>query len=476
MVISCQEVWQSCLKIIKDNVSPVSFKTWFEPIVPVKLDKNVLTIQVPSPFFYEYLEEQYIDILRKTLRKELGPDAKLEYNVVMENNGFANSKPYTVKFPTQNKTELKNRPVNVPVNNQEYQIKNPFVIPGIKKLHVDPQLNPDNTFANFVEGECNRLARSAGLAVAHAPGKTAFNPLLIYGSSGLGKTHLAQAIGIEAKEKFPEKTVLYVNAVKFQTQFVEAIRNNNKNDFLHFYQMIDILIIDDVHEFAGKEKTQDTFFHIFNHLHQSGKQLILTSDKPPVELQGLEQRLLSRFKWGLSADLQAPDFETRIAILKRKIYNDGIVIPDEVIEYIASNISHNIRELEGALISLLAQSTLNRKEITLELASEMIDKLVKNTKKEISIDYIQKIVCEYFGLPSDILQTKTRKREIVQARQIAMYFSKSLTKSSLSTIGSIIGDKDHATVLHACKTVNNLMDTDKRFKSQIDDIERRLKI
>jgi len=395
---------------------------------------------------------------------------------MMENNNFANSKPYTVKFPTQNKTDLKNKPVSIPVNNQDYQIKNPFVIPGIKKLYVDPQLNPDNTFANFIEGECNRLARSAGLAVSHAPGKTAFNPLLLYGNSGLGKTHLAQAIGIEAKEKFPEKTVLYVNAAKFQTQFVEAIRNNNKNDFLHFYQMIDILIIDDVHEFAGKEKTQDTFFHIFNHLHQSGKQLIFTSDKPPVELQGLEQRLLSRFKWGLSADLQAPDFETRIAILKKKIYNDGIIVPEEVIEYIASNITNNIRELEGALISLLAQSTLNRKEITIELTSEMIDKLVKNTRKEISIDYIQKIVCEYFGLPSDVLQTKTRKREIVQARQIAMFFSKSLTKSSLSTIGSIIGGKDHATVLHACKTVNNLMDTDKRFKSQIDDIERRLKI
>ncbi len=476
MVRDFQEVWHSCLKVIKDNVSPVSFKTWFEPIVPVKLDKTILTIQVPSPFFYEYLEEQYIDILRKTLRKELGNDAKLEYSVVMENNGFANSKPYTVKFPTQNKTELKNKPVTIPVNNQDYQIRNPFVIPGIKKLHVDPQLNPDNTFANFVEGECNRLARSAGLAVSHAPGKTAFNPLLLYGNSGLGKTHLAQAIGIEAKEKFPEKTVLYVNAAKFQTQFVEAIRNNNKNDFLHFYQMIDILIIDDVHEFAGKEKTQDTFFHIFNHLHQSGKQLILTSDKAPVELQGLEQRLLSRFKWGLSADLQAPDFETRVAILKKKIYNDGIIVPDEVIEYIASNITNNIRELEGALISLLAQSTLNRKEITLELTSEMVDKLVKSTRKEISIDYIQKIVCEYFGLPSDVLQTKTRKREIVQARQIAMYFSKSLTKSSLSTIGSIIGGKDHATVLHACKTVNNLMDTDKRFKSQIDDIERRLKL
>ncbi|NVO11961.1 MAG: chromosomal replication initiator protein DnaA [Bacteroidales bacterium] len=476
MIRDFQQVWHSCLKIIKDNVSPVSFKTWFEPIIPVKLEKSILTIQVPSPFFYEYLEEQYIDILRKTLRKELGSDAKLEYSVVMENNSFANSKPYTVKFPTQNKTDLKNKPVSIPANNQDYQIKNPFVIPGIKKLYVDPQLNPDNTFANFVEGECNRLARSAGLAVSHAPGKTAFNPLLLYGNSGLGKTHLAQAIGIEAKEKFPEKTVLYVNAAKFQTQFVEAIRNNNKNDFLHFYQMIDILIIDDVHEFAGKEKTQDTFFHIFNHLHQSGKQLIFTSDKPPVELQGLEQRLLSRFKWGLSADLQAPDFETRVAILKKKIYNDGIIVPEEVIEYIASNITNNIRELEGALISLLAQSTLNRKEITLELTSEMIDKLVKNTRKEISIDYIQKIVCEYFGLPSDVLQTKTRKREIVQARQIAMFFSKSLTKSSLSTIGSIIGGKDHATVLHACKTVNNLMDTDKRFKSQIDDIERRLKI
>lgn len=476
MIRDYQEVWDSCLKIIKDNVSSVSYKTWFEPIVPVKLDKSILTIQVPSPFFYEYLEEQYIDILRKTLRKELGTDAKLEYSVVMENNSFANSKPYTIKFPTQNKTELKNKPVTMPVNNQEYQIKNPFVIPGIKKLHVDPQLNPDNTFNNFVEGECNRLARSAGLAVAHSPGKTAFNPLLIYGNSGLGKTHLAQAIGIEAKQKFPEKTVLYVNAVKFQTQFVEAIRNNNKNDFLHFYQMIDLLIIDDVHEFAGKEKTQDIFFHIFNHLHQSGKQLILTSDKPPVELQGLEQRLLSRFKWGLSADLQAPDFETRVAILSKKIYNDGIVIPEEVIDYIASNIVNNIRELEGALISLLAQSTLNKKEITLELASEMIDKLVKSTKKEISIDYIQKIVCEYFGLPADVLQTKTRKREIVQARQIAMFFSKSLTKSSLSTIGSIIGGKDHATVLHACKTVNNLMDTDKRFKSQIEDIERRLKL
>jgi chromosomal replication initiator protein len=471
-----ERVWNNCLNIIKDNVPSISFRTWFEPIIPLKLDNDVLTIQVPSPFFYEYLEEQYIDILRKVIRKELGPDAKLEYNVVMQNNSYSNNKPYTVKFPARNNREIKNRPVTVPLDTTEQTIKNPFVIPGLKKLDIDPRLNPENSFENFIEGECNRLARSAGYAVAKNPGGTAFNPLLIYGDSGLGKTHLAQAVGIEVKELFPEKTVLYVNANKFQTQFVDAIRNNNKNDFLHFYQMIDVLIIDDVHEFAGKEKTQDTFFHIFNHLHQSGKQLILTSDKPPVELQGMESRLLSRFKWGLSADLQAPDFETRMAILKKKTYNDGIELPEEVLEYISTHISDNIRELEGALISLLAQSTLNKKEITLDLTKEMIDKLIKSTKREISIDYIQKVVCNYYNIGLEQLQSKTRKREIVQARQVAMFFSKTLTKSSLATIGSQIGGKDHATVLHACKTVNNLIETDKRFRLQVDEIEKKLKM
>jgi chromosomal replication initiator protein len=394
----------------------------------------------------------------------------------MQNNSYSNSKPYTVKFPAKNNKEIRNTPVSLPLDNNENTIKNPFVIPGLKKLDIDPRLNPENSFDNFIEGECNRLARSAGYAVSKNPGGTAFNPLLIYGDSGLGKTHLAQAIGIEVKALFSEKTVLYVNANKFQTQFVDAIRNNNKNDFLHFYQMIDVLIIDDVHEFAGKEKTQDTFFHIFNHLHQSGKQLILTSDKPPVELQGMESRLLSRFKWGLSADLQAPDFETRMAILKKKTYNDGIDLPEDVLEYIATHISDNIRELEGALISLLAQSTLNKKEITLDLTKEMIDKLIKSTKREISIDYIQKVVCNYYNIGLELLQSKTRKREIVQARQVAMFFSKSLTKSSLATIGSQIGGKDHATVLHACKTVNNLIETDKRFRLQVDEIEKKLKM
>jgi len=470
------DVWNNCLKVIRDNVPSISFKTWFEPIVPMKLENNILTIQVPSPFFYEYLEEQYIDILSKTLRKEIGDNVKLEYNVVMDNNTLPNAKPYTVKLPAKNKSDLKNQPVSVPLDSEDRSIKNPFILPGIKKLNIDPQLNPDHSFNNFVEGECNRLARSAGYAVACNPGGTAFNPLFLYSANGLGKTHLCQAIGIEVKERFPEKTVLYVHAHKFITQFMESIRNNNRNDFVHFYQMIDVLIIDDVHELAGKEKSQDIFFHIFNHLHQSNKQLVITADKPPVELQGMEQRLLSRFKWGLAADLQAPDFETRIAILKKKTYNDGIEMPEEILEYLASHITTNMRELEGALVSILAQSTLNKKEITLDLAKQIIDKLVKSTRREISIDYIQKVVCDYFNMQVENLKSKTRKREIVQARQIAMYFAKSLTKSSLATIGSVIGGKDHATVLHACKTVNNLIDTDKRFRLYIDEIEKKLKL
>ncbi|MCG8580939.1 MAG: chromosomal replication initiator protein DnaA [Bacteroidales bacterium] len=474
MEVDYKRIWGNCLNVIKDNIPQISYQTWFEPIVPVKIDKDVLTIQVPSLFFYEYLEEQYIDLLSKTLRKELGSNAKLEYNVVMDNAHVANQRPYTLNFPTSNKTDLRNRPVSV--NNQEKpDIRNPFVIPGIKRLSVDPQLNGDYNFENFVEGECNRLARSASLAVAKNPGKTAFNPLFLYGNSGLGKTHLAQSIGIDVKRNMPEKTVLYVNANKFQTQFTDSVRNNSQNDFLNFYQMIDVLIIDDVQEFAGKTKTQNTFFHIFNHLHQSGKQLILTCDKAPVELQGMEDRLLSRFKWGLSADLQIPDFETRVSILNKKIYKDGLSVPEEVIYYIASNVVNNVRELEGALISLLAQATLNKKEITFETAKQIIDKLVKKTTKELSIDSISQTVCDYFGLELDILQSKTRKREIVQARQIAMFFSKGLTNSSLSTIGAKIGKKDHATVLHACKAINNLIETDKDFKGQIKEIEAQLK-
>ena len=471
-----EKVWGNCLSVIKDNVSLQSFKTWFEPIRPIKLSKSVLTIQVPSQFFYEWLEEHYINLLKKTVKKQLGNEGRLEYSIVMENN-LSNNKPYTVKVPTTNRQATKNSPVSMPIDlNQDKSIRNPFIIPGLKKVNVDSQLNPNYSFNNFIEGDCNRLARSAGFAVAKSPGGTAFNPLLIYGGVGLGKTHLAHSIGIEIKNNHPSKTVLYVSSEKFTHQFIDAVKNNSHNDFVHFYQMIDVLIIDDVQFFAGKEKTQDVFFHIFNHLHQTGKQIVLTSDKAPVEMQGLEQRLLSRFKWGLSADLQTPGLETRIAILERKMYNEGLELPKEVVEYLAYSITTNIRELEGALISLLAQSSLNKKAITLDLAKQMIDKFVKNTAKEVSIDYIQKVVCDYFDLPMELLKSKTRKREVVQARQIAMYFSKKMTKSSLANIGMHCGGKDHATVLHACKTVNNLMDTDKRFKGYIEDLKKKISI
>lgn len=470
-----EKIWKNCLSIIKDNVSPRSFQTWFEPITPVKLKAKVLTIQVPSQFFYEWLEEHYVELLKKTIQRELGHDGKLEYSVIIDNQN-SNQKPYAIKIPTTDKKSLRNASVNMPLNLNQNTIRNPFVIPGLKKVNVDSQLNPNYSFENFVEGDCNRLARSAGYAVANKPGGTSFNPLLIYGNSGLGKTHLANAIGIETKKNHPNKTVLYVTSDKFTQQFIDSIKNGTSNDFIHFYQMIDVLIIEDVQFFAGKDKTQDVFFHIFNHLHQNGNQLVLTSDKSPVELQGMEQRLLSRFKWGLSADLQAPDLETRIAVLNRKMYQDGIDLPKEVVEYLAYSITSNFRELEGALISIIAQSSLNKKAINLELAKQMIDKFVKNTAREVSIDYIQKVVCDYFNLPLELMKSKTRKREVVQARQIAMYFSKSLTKYSLASIGAHCGGKDHATVLHACRTVNNLIETDKRFRVYISEIEKKINL
>ena len=470
---TAKTVWEGCLSYIKDNINEQSYKTWFLPIQPLKLQDNVLSIQVPSKFFYEWLEEHYIRLLKSAISRELGAQAKLVYSIIMENN-YGNNTPSTIKLPSNQRGKIENPKLNLPAEIGGSGIRNPFIIPGLRKVTVESQLNPNYSFDNYVEGDCNRLARSAGFAVAGKPGGTSFNPLLIYGGVGLGKSHLAHAIGIEVKDRYPEKTVLYVTADKFQAQFIDSVRNNTKNDFVHFYQMIDVLIIDDVHSFAGKEKTQDVFFEVFNHLHQNGKQIVLTSDRAPVDLQGVEQRLLSRFKWGLSADLQFPDLETRIAIIHKKLYNDGVDMPEEVIEYLAYSINTNIRDIEGAIISLLAQSSLNRKKITLELARQMINKFVKNTTREISIDYIQKVVCDYFDMQVDVLKSKTRKREIVQARQLAMYFAKQLTKSSLASIGAQCGNKDHATVLHAVRTVNNLTETDKRFRLYVDDLRKKL--
>ena len=391
-------------------------------------------------------------------------------------NTYGNKQPFTEKIPSSNRGGLKSQDVDVPLNNKSPELKNPFVIPGIRNVKIESQLNPNYSFENFLEGDSNRLARNAGFAVANKPGGTSFNPLLIFGGVGLGKTHLAHAIGVDIKDKYPEKTVLYISAEKFTQQYIDSVKKNNRNDFIHFYQLIDVLIIDDVQFLSGKSGTQDVFFHIFNHLHQNGKQVILTSDKAPVDMQDIEQRLLSRFKWGLSAELQNPDFETRVSILKNKLYRDGVEMPDYIIDYVAKNIKTNVRELEGAIISLIAQSSFNKKEITLGLAKDIVEKFVKNTKREVSIDYIQKVVSDYFQMDVDTLQSKTRKRHIVQARQLAMFFAKKFTKASLASIGSQIGKRDHATVLHACKTVDNLSSTDKQFRKYVEDLSKKLSL
>jgi len=386
---TAQSVWNNCLEFIKDNIQPQAYKTWFEPITAVKLADNALSIQVPSKFFYEWLEEHYVKILKVSLTKELGEKAKLVYIIKMENT-YGNKQPFTEKIPSSNRSAVRAQEVDIPLNNKNPELRNPFVIPGIRNVKIESQLNPNYSFENFLEGDSNRLARSAGLAVAAKPGGTSFNPLLIFGGVGLGKTHLAHAIGVDIKDRYPEKTVLYISAEKFTQQYIDSVKKNNRNDFIHFYQIIDVLIIDDVQFLSGKSGTQDVFFHIFNHLHQNGKQVILTSDKAPVDMQDIEQRLLSRFKWGLSAELQNPDFETRVSILKNKLYRDGVEMPDDIIEFVAKNIKSNVRELEGAIISLIAQSSFNKKEITLDLARQIVEKFVKNTKREVSIDYIQK--------------------------------------------------------------------------------------
>jgi len=473
MTLSAQSVWDNCLSFIKDNIQEQAYKTWFEPIVPIKLENEVLSIQVPSKFFYEWLEEHYVKLLKSSLMRELGKEARLVYIIKMENT-YGNRTPFTESIPSNNRPHVLSQQVDAPLNSYNGELRNPFVIPGIKNLQIESQLNPNYNFDNFLEGDSNRLARSAALAVAAKPGGTSFNPLLVFGGVGLGKTHLVHAIGVEIKEKHPDKTVLYIAAEKFTQQYIDSVKKNTRNDFIHFYQLLDILIIDDVQFLSGKAGTQDVFFHIFNHLHQNGKQVILTSDKAPVDMQDIEQRLLSRFKWGLSAELQVPDLETRISILKNKLYRDGVSMEDEIVEYVAKHIKTNVRELEGAIISLIAQSSFNRAEVTLDLAKGIVEKFVKNTKREVSIDYIQKVVSEYFQMDVATLQSKTRRRHIVQARQLAMYFAKKYTKASLASIGNQIGKRDHATVLHACKTVDNLSFTDKQFRKYVEDLSQKL--
>ncbi|HFA49407.1 MAG TPA: chromosomal replication initiator protein DnaA [Bacteroidetes bacterium] len=477
MVKDCVTVWDNCLQIIRRNVNGQSFRTWFEPIRPVRLDNQALTIQVPNKFFYEWLEEHYVALLKMTIRKELGQRGRLEYQILTGNQTrkrelVAEAAPYT----NGNGIAKGKRNGLAPGGLDTSNIKNPFVIPGIKKLKVDPQLNTTYTFDSFIEGDCNRLARSAGQAVAKKPGGTAFNPLVIFGDVGLGKTHLAHAVGNEVLRIHDNKRVLYVSSEKFTGQIIESIKNNAVNDFVNFYQMIDVLIVDDIQFLANKQKTQEIFFHIFNQLHQNGKQLILTSDRPPKDLDGMEERLISRFKWGLSADLQIPEFETRVAILEAKMNREGVDLPHDVVEFICYNIQNNIRELEGVLVSLIAQSSLNRREIDVELAKDVTRNFVTQINKEITLEFIKSLVADHFKVPVEKLGGKTRKRQFVIARQLSMYLAKHLTDKSLKAIGQMFGGRDHSTVIYSIKTVQDLMETDLIFKDTVSVLEKKIKL
>ena len=461
-------VWNNCLNFIRENIDPKQFATWFRPIKPVSIEDATLLVEVPSEFFREYIEDAYLNILKAALKKELGVGAKLRY----------------VTTPVQRAQSLTypaahgNAPVNKTISVETYSKSGnpgPFVFPGMQRIQVNPQLNPVYCFENLVVGECNRMGFTAGESISAAPGKTPFNPLFLFGGPGLGKTHLAQAIGIAIKKKYPELVVLYVPASRFKTQFMDAVNVKNKfTDFIAFYQKMDVLIMDDIQDLNGPG-TQNAFFSIFNHLHQSGKQLIFTSDRAPADLEHFEARLLSRLKWGLSVELQKPDYATRLEMLRARADREGIQLKEDVLEFLAQRIKSNFRELEGALISLLANATLAHKEITVQLAESITEKIVGEEQNDVTIDKVQRVVCEYFKITRDELLSKTRKRQIVQARQIAMYMSRILiTNCSLSTIGAEIGGKDHATVLHACTTVTDLMSTDKTFKQYVTDIEKLL--
>jgi chromosomal replication initiator protein len=460
--------WISCLGVIRESVNTQSFKTWFEPVVPLNLNGNKLTVQVPSQFFCDWLDEHYYGLINTTLARILGKGARLEYTIRTEEAAVEEEH---AALPAVSADPVRRAAAGSgdPLRNQRPQRaseQGPF----------QSYLNPRYTFENFIKGESNQLARAAASAVANNPGGTSFNPLVLYGGTGLGKTHLVQAIGNSALADGKAQRVMYVSSEKFTVEFVDAIQTDRISDFSGFYRSMDILIVDDVQFFSGKEKTQDNFFHTFNELHQLGKQIVLTSDRPPKELKGLDDRLLSRFQWGLTADIQPPDLETRIAILRKKSEDDGISLAQDVVEIMAANVTTNIRELEGCLISLLAKASLEGREISADLAREVLRIVVGDIKSPVTIESIQRTVCEYFSIPEDLLRAKTRKQEVVNARQMAMYLAKELTNSSLKTIGLHFGGRDHSTVIHAYQSVEDQMKIDPKYMAHLTQIRRRLEL
>ncbi len=459
-VIDVKGGWQECMKLIHGRVNNLSYKTWFEPVVPISLNNDTLILKVPSQFFHDWLEEHYSTVVAESVKLVIGENTRVEYTISDED--FSESEPQFYR-PTQPGQ----------ANPQAPKI-------GANKFNSKPafegNLNPRYTFDNFIKGDSNQFARAAAYAVANNPAGTSFNPLVVYGGVGLGKTHLIQAIGNYARQIGKAERILYASSERFTVDFVDAIQKDRANEFSNFYRSMDILIVDDIQFFAGKEKTQDNFFHTFNALHQTGKQIILSSDRPPKELRGVDDRLVSRFTWGLTVDVQPPDLETRIAILRKKSEDDGIHMPDDVIEYVAANVTSNIRELEGSLISILAKASLNNREISVELAKEVVRSLAVSRKTAVTVEDIQKIVADIFDVTEEQLRAKTRKQEIVIARQTAMYLTKELTQLPLKTIGSHFGGRDHSTVIYACQIVGEQLANDNRFREKYERIKKKIEM
>ena len=459
-------LWDRCLTVIRDVVPEAAYKTWFLPIVPLACEDKKVTIQVPSQFFYEYLEEKYANVLQMSLHRVFGQGMILNYRVLAGQIATGTAVEY------QTNQNLINQASSVDGTNAT---GTPFQ--RIAQKELDSQLNTRYVFDNFYEGVCNKLARTAGEAIAKDPGKTTFNPLFLYGASGVGKTHLCHAIGLRIRENYPTKRVLYVSANLFRIQYTDSVRKNTTNDFLNFYQHLDVLILDDIHELVGMKQTQNAFFHIFNNLHQLGKQLVLTSDKPPVDLNGLEERLITRLKWGLTAEIARPDTELRKLILLKKIEQEGLKISKEVFDYLIKSVTDNVRDLEGVLVSLTANSLINNIEINMALARKVVQQVVGESKenRQFSVEMMLDFVCKYFNLDKSLIYTASRKQEIVQARQITMYLAKKHTAYSYAHIGTIVGGKDHATVVHACKTVKDQIEINNTYRATIETIESGLK-
>ena len=466
MKIKPQTLWEQCLFLIKENVSEQQYKTWFKPLVfeTYNPSTKTLLVQVPSALVYEYLEEHYVDLLKKVLVRVFGNGVLLSYRVVIDKTNNL----------TQDFESVKEDGVMTKVSRNNVN-QSPTILDSVKP-DLDPQLNPQQTFASFIEGESNKLPRALGLSIAENPNTTQFNPMFIFGPSGCGKTHLINAIGVKIKQLYPQKRVLYISARLFQVQYTNAVRQNTVNDFINFYQSIDVLIIDDVQEWMTAKSTQDTFFHIFNHLFRNGKRIVLASDRPPVDLKGMNERLITRFACGLIAELESPDEQLRVDVLRSLVHREGLDIPEDVIQFIACTANGSVRDLQGVVNSLLAYSVVYNSNIDMRLAERVIKRAVKVDNHPLTIDDIIEKVCNHYNVTANEVNSKSRKRELVVARQVSMYLAQKYTKMPTSRIGKLIGGRDHSTVLHSCTQVSERLKIDKSFSNEISSIENSFRL